>query len=138
MTTIIAAVLYGNIGIKVFYENVLRTYFKAPSMLSTKGRIIFSVTVVLYWFLAWVIAVGIPFLGALITLVGSLFILQFTYTFPPVLCLGFWMQIDAMKGDRPWEPGMIAGSNRVDTWKDMSRFKRGFKKYWYAKAFLVS
>lgn len=48
-STIVAAVLYGNIGCKVFYENVLRAYFKVPSMLSKQGRVIFSVTVFMYW-----------------------------------------------------------------------------------------
>lgn len=134
----VAAVLYGNIGIKVFYENVLRAYFKAPSMLTKRGRVIFGVSVIMYWFIAWIIGVAVPSLNALVTLVGSAFILQFTYTFPPVLCLGYWMQIDAMKGDNPWEPGMVPGSNRVDTWKQMSRWKRGLARYWYAKIFLVS
>ena len=106
-------------------------------MLSMKGRIIFGSTVIIYWFIAWIIAVGVPSLSALITLVGSAFILQFTYTFPPILCCGFWMQYDAMKGDNPWVPGMEPGTNRIDTWKDKSRWARGFRKYWYAKAFLV-
>lgn len=48
------------------------------------------------------------------------------------------MQKDAIAGDRPWEPGMVPGSNRVDTWKQASRWRRGFKPYWYIKTFLVS
>ncbi|KAF2485816.1 transmembrane amino acid transporter protein-domain-containing protein [Neohortaea acidophila] len=136
-TIMIAAVLYGNIGVKVFYENVLRAYFKFPSFLAGRGRLYFALTVIVYWAVAYVIAVTIPFLSALVTIVGALFILQFTYTFPPLLCVGFWMQIDALKGDRPWEPGMVPGSNRVDTWKDKSRWSRGFSKFWYAKAFLI-
>ncbi len=138
ITTMVAAVLYGNIGVKVFYENVLRAYFKAPSMLTSKGRILFGTTVTAYWGLAWVIGVAIPSLSALVTLVGTLFILQFTYTFPPALCLGYWMQLDAAKADNAWDPSMAPGANRVDTWKQKSRWVRGFKKYWYVKAFLVS
>lgn len=64
---------------------------------------------------------------------GASCILQFTYTFPSLLLLGHWVQRDAMKGDRTWEPGMEPWSNRVDSWKDLSRWKRGFKPYWYAK-----
>ena len=138
LTLVIAAVLYGNIGVKVFYQNVLRQYFKAPSMLTTRGRMIFSSTVFAYWGLAWVIAVAVPSIAALITLVGAMFILQFTYTFPPLLALGYWMQRDAMREDGRWEPGMAPASNRIDTWKQASRWKRGFKRYWYAKSFLVS
>ena len=106
-------------------------------MLSKKGRLIFSGSVVLYWALAWIIAVAIPSLGALYTLIGAGFILQFTYTFPPVLLLGHWMQLDAMKADAPWTPGMAPGSNRIYTWKQKSRWVRGFKKYWYLKSLLV-
>lgn len=137
ISTMVAAVLYGNIGVKVFYENVLRAYFKAPSMMtSNKGRLLWSISVTAYWVIAWVIGSAIPNLTALITLVGSAFILQFTYTFPPVLLLGYWMQRDAMKADSEWRPGMAPGSTRIDTWKDLSRWKRGFKKYWYIKLFL--
>lgn len=106
-------------------------------MLSKKGRLIFSSTVVVYWAVAWIIAVAVPSLGALFTLVGAAFILQFTYTFPPILLLGHWMQLDAMKADNPWRPGMVPGSNRIDTWRQKSRWVRGFKRYWYLKSLLV-
>lgn len=137
-STFVACVLYGNIGVKVFYENVLRAYFKAPSLLSNKGRLIWAVTVCCYWIIAWVIGSAIPNITALVTLVGAACILQFTYTFPPILLLGHWMQMDAMKADNPWTPGVEPGSNRIDTWKDKSRWIRGFKRYWYVKVFLVS
>lgn len=139
ISTMVAAVLYSNIGVKVFYENVLRAYFKAPPMMaSAKSRLLWSVSVIAYWVVAWILGSAIPNLVALITLVGSAFILQFTYTFPPILLMGYWMQRDAMKADGEWRPGMAPGSTRIDTWRDMSRWKRGFKKYWYIKLFLVS
>lgn len=42
----------------------------------------------------------------------------------------------AMIADRPWSPGMIPFSNRVDSWKDASRWKRGLAPLWYVKVFL--
>jgi hypothetical protein len=42
-------------------------------MLSKKGRLLFSSTVVVYWGIAWIISVAIPSLGALFTLVGAAF-----------------------------------------------------------------
>ena len=42
ITGIIAAGLYGNIGIKVAYYNIIEGWFKGPSLLSKKGRIIWS------------------------------------------------------------------------------------------------
>lgn len=138
ITNIIAAVLYGNIGVKVFYENVLRACFKAPSLVSKNGRIFWACTVVGYWAVAWIVGSAIPNITALITLVGAACILHFTYTFPPILLLGYWVQVDASKADNAWTPGMVPLSNRVDSWKNKSRWVRGLKKYWYAKVFLVS
>ncbi|KZP18705.1 hypothetical protein FIBSPDRAFT_893296 [Athelia psychrophila] len=137
VSTAIASVLYANIGVKVLYENVLRAYFHAPELVTPKGRIVWTSSVIVYWALAWVIGSAIPNITALVTLVGAACILQFTYTFPPILLCGHWMQRDALLGDQPWEPGMAPGSNRIDTWRDLSRWKRGFLPYWYYKVFLI-
>ncbi len=51
-------------------------------------------------------------------------IFQFTYTFPPLFMLALDMHIDAAEADTPWQPGQPYV--RVDTWKDWSRWKRGF------------
>ena len=107
-------------------------------MFSPRGRWYWSATVIAYWLVAWILGSAIPSINALVTLVGAACILQFTYTFPPVLALGYWVQIDAGKADNPWAPGMAAKSNRIDSWRDKSRWVRGFKKYWYVKVFLVS
>lgn len=121
----------------MFYQNVLREYFNAPALTTRHGSIIWSITMSLYWVFAWVVGSAVPNLNALVTLIGAACILQFTYTFPPILLLGFWVQKDAIVGDRPWQPGQPAWSNRVDTWRDVSRWKRGFALYWYAKVGLV-
>ncbi|KAL1407918.1 hypothetical protein Q8F55_004713 [Vanrija albida] len=133
----LAGVLYANVGVKVFYQNVLREYFGAPTLATRRGSVIWSITMALYWALAWVVGSAVPNLNALVTLIGAACILQFTYTFPPILLLGFWVQKDAIAGDLPWQPGQPAWSNRVDTWRDLSRWKRGFRPYWYAKLGLV-
>lgn len=83
-----------------------------------------------------VIGSAIPNISSLSTLIGAACILQFTYTFPPLLLLGWWMQKDACAGDKPWEPGMEKWANRVDSWRQASRWKRGLRKHWYAKLFL--
>ncbi|RSH93075.1 hypothetical protein EHS25_007428 [Saitozyma podzolica] len=135
--TTVAAVLYANIGVKVFYQNVLREYFHAPDFTSSKGRWYWSASVIVYWAVAWILGSAIPNITSLVTLIGAACILQFTYTFPPILLCAYWMQIDAMKGDTQWQPGMAPGSGRVDTWRNASRWKRGFRPYWYLKTFLI-
>lgn len=135
-STAIATVLYANVGVKLIYHNILRTYFRAPTLSSKRGSYLWSILVIFYWAIAWVIGSAIPNISALSTLIGAACILQFTYTFPPLLLLGWWMQKDACEGDRPWEPGMAKWQNRVDTWRQGSRWKRGLKKHWYVKVFL--
>ena len=43
ITALIAALLYGNIGIKIFYAAVLRDVFRMPPLDDTKGKWIFVV-----------------------------------------------------------------------------------------------
>ena len=52
-----AAGLYGNIGIKVLYANVLEELFGFPAMVSRKGRYVWTVIVVIYWSIAFVVSV---------------------------------------------------------------------------------
>ncbi|KAL1407205.1 hypothetical protein Q8F55_006621 [Vanrija albida] len=137
VSTGVAAVLYANIGVKVFYQNVLREYLSAPALTTRRGAILWSITVVIYWCIAWVVGSAIPNLNSLVTIVGAACILQFTYTFPPLLLVGFWVQHDAMRDDAPWEPGMEEWAGRVDSWREWSRWKRGFAPYWWAKGFLL-
>ncbi|GMK56337.1 hypothetical protein CspeluHIS016_0301770 [Cutaneotrichosporon spelunceum] len=133
----IIAVMYSHIGAKVFYRNVMRGYFKAPSLTSSKSTLYWSAVVCGYWAVAWVIGSAVPNITDLNTVVGAACILQFTYTFPPALLVGHWVQRDALKGDSVWEPGIEPGSNRVDSWSDKSRWRRGFRPYWFAKLFLM-
>lgn len=134
----VIAILYAHIGCKVFYRNILRGYFKAPSLTSSKSTIYWCLTVIGYFALAWVLGSAIPNITDLNTIVGAACILQFTYTFPPMLLVGHWVQRDAIAGDNPWQPGIEPWSNRVDTWWCLSRWKRGFRRHWYAKITLVS
>ncbi|BEJ11713.1 hypothetical protein CspHIS471_0201730 [Cutaneotrichosporon sp. HIS471] len=133
----IIAVMYSHIGCKVFYRNVMRGYFKAPSLTSTKSTLYWSAVVCGYWTVAWVVGSAIPNITDLNTVVGAACILQFTYTFPSALLVGHWVQRDAIKGDNKWEPGIEPWSNRLDSWRDKSRWRRGFKPYWYAKVVLM-
>jgi hypothetical protein len=77
--------------------------------------------VLLYWALAFVIASAIPQVQTIAGLVAAICIMQFTYTFPPLLLVAYQMIKDAAIDD----PG--------DTWKNWSRWRRGFfsgKCYW--------
>jgi hypothetical protein len=57
---LIAATLYGNIGIKVLYNNVFMEFFNSPSLLTKKGKILWACIVPFYWIIAFILAASIP------------------------------------------------------------------------------
>jgi hypothetical protein len=135
ITGIIAAGLYGNIGIKVVYINVVEDWLKGPRLLSPRGRIIWTGLVFAYWSLSFIVASAIPQVGPMSALVAAIAIMQFTYTFPPFLRFGYDVITDAMAADAPYVPGQ-GTRGRVDTWRDWSRWRRGlFGGRWYFKLF---
>ncbi|KAK3848099.1 MAG: transmembrane amino acid transporter protein-domain-containing protein [Linnemannia gamsii] len=125
ITGIIAAALYGNIGIKIIYANIIEDWFKGPPLLSRKGHAIWSVMVVVYWALAFVVGSAIPQVENISSLIAAICIMQFSYTFPPALRLGYDVLTDAMSEDAVYVPGN-GTLGRKDSWKDSSRWRRGF------------
>ncbi|KAJ7890531.1 transmembrane amino acid transporter [Mycena olivaceomarginata] len=132
---IIAAGLYGNIGIKVVYHTIVEDWFRGPPLLSAKGRYIWSTMVCLYWALAFIIGSAIPQIQTINGVVAAIGIMQFTYTFPPLLRLGYDVISDAMVADEPYDPH-LGRYQRIDSWNQWSRWKRGlFSGRWYFKLF---
>lgn len=78
--------------------------------------------------LAFVIGSAIPQVQSIIGLIASIAIMQFTYTFPPLLRFGYDVITDAMATDAPFVPGKGA-SGRADGWNQWSRWKR-VSVYW--------
>ncbi|KAI8601163.1 transmembrane amino acid transporter protein-domain-containing protein [Dissophora ornata] len=124
VTGIIAAGLYGNIGIKVAYINIVEDWFKGPSLLSRKGHAIWAVMVIVYWALAYIVGSAVPQVENISSLIAAICIMQFSYTFPPILRFGYDVLTDAMSEDSLYVPGN-GTAGRVDTWKDASRWRRG-------------
>lgn len=73
--------------------------------------------------IAFVIGSAIPQVQTIIGLIASIAIMQFTYTFPPLLRFGYDVMTDAMVADQPFLPGKGV-SGRVDGWHQWSRWKR--------------
>jgi len=122
---LIAACLYGNIGIKVLYNNVGRDLFKAPILESKTGKWLWVIIVPIYWALAFIIAMAVPQITNFSAFVAALCILQFTYTFPPILMVGFKTQRDAILPDETFDPA-TGQTNHVDS--GLKRWIRGYKK----------
>ncbi|KAG1743824.1 transmembrane amino acid transporter protein-domain-containing protein [Suillus lakei] len=122
---LIAAALYGNIGVKVIYNNILVEIFNFPQLTVTRGKYYFAISVVVYWSIAFVIGSAVPQISNISALVAAVCIFQFSYTFPPFMILGYCMQVDAIKGDGEFDINN-PHAPRVDTWRDLSRWERAF------------
>jgi hypothetical protein len=99
VAALIAAGLYGNIGIKVFYNNILIDIFSAPPLTTTRGKIIYASIVPIWWSIAFIIAAAIPDYFGFVSIIAASMLLNLTYTFPPFFALGFDIQRHAVRGD---------------------------------------
>jgi Transmembrane amino acid transporter protein len=97
LAAFIAAALYGNIGIKVFYNNILLDFFKAPPITSKPGKIIYAAMVPIWWTIAFVIAAAIPDYFGFVSVISASMLLNLTYTFPPLFALGYDIQRNAIR-----------------------------------------
>ena len=132
---LIAAGLYGNIGIKVLYNNVLMELFNAPPITTKQGRMLFGAIVPIYWSIAFVIAAAIPDYFGFVSVIAAFCILQFSYTFPPILHLVYTMQKEsALEGE-----GFDARTGltkHIDS--GVKRYIRGFMaRKWYINVWHV-
>ena len=129
LSGIIAATLYGNIGIKVIYNNVLMELFKAPPLITRQGKILWAIIVPIYWTLAFIIAASIPDFFGLTSITAAVCFVQFTYTFPAMIGLGFYVQRNAMSSEEGFDPA-TGQTKRIDS--GMKRLIRGFfgKRAW--------
>ncbi len=125
---LIAALLYGNIGVKVFYSAVLRDVFHLPPLDKKAGKWLWVAVVPIYWGLAFIVGAAIPQISYLSSFVGAACILQFSYTFPPILKIGYNIQKDAMRDGEGFDPstGQVIRHDHGFT-----RWKRGFLKKWH-------
>ena len=132
VTSLIAALLYGNIGIKVLYNNVCMDLFGFPALSTRSGKLLWVACVPVYWGLSFIIAAAIPQVSNLQALIGALCILQFSYTFPPLFMVGYITMRDAMLPGDGYDPstGRVV---RQDS--GVKRIMRGFMKRWWLNGF---
>lgn len=137
VSALIAAALYGNIGIKVLYNNIFVEFLHAPPLTEQKGKMLWVAVIPVYWSIAYVIAAGIPDFSGLTGVVAAFCILQFTYTFPPLLSIAYLVKKNAMLVDEGEGFDPVTGTV---TRKDggLKRFMRGFfAGRWYMNFFNI-
>lgn len=128
MSNVPNLVMYFNIGMKTIYIEVFQEVFDFPPITTTKGRWMWYALGPVYWVIAFIVAASVPNLGGISGLVGALLILNFTYTFPAILYVGYNCQIGARLPGEGFNP-----ATRVTTRHDTGykRWVRGFMKNWH-------
>ena len=125
LAALIAAALYGNIGIKVFYNNVLMELFNAPPMITKRGKYLYATIVPVWWIIAFVIAASIPDYFGFVSVIAASTLMNLTYSIPPLIALGFDLQRNAIKFEQGegFDPSTGAVKREGSTW---ARYRRGF------------
>lgn len=108
--------------------------FNFPPLYKTKGRIAWYIMGPLYWILAFIVAAAVPNLGGLVSFIGGLFALNFTYSFPVILYLGYRVT-DGAKLEGEGFDQYTGVTTQHD--KGVKRLMRGFMKTWYINIPLV-
>ncbi|KAF2147650.1 oligopeptide transporter protein [Myriangium duriaei CBS 260.36] len=114
ISTVIAGGLYGNIGLKIFYQNVVERFLHGPSLLTRKGRFAWSALVIIFWWVGFVIGAAIPQVQTLSGMVGAVTNMHFTYSFPTGFTFLYLVQLDATTDDEAYSPGKA--SRRSHRW----------------------
>lgn len=109
--------------------------FRAPPITTKKGRILFGSIVPIYWSIAFVVAAAIPDYFGFVSIIASFCIVQFSYTFPPLLHLAYSIQKDAATAGEGFDE-RTGVAKRSDS--GIKRYVRGFvAKRWYVKVWHV-
>ena len=104
IAALIAAGLYGNIGIKVFYNNILMELVNAPPLITRNGKILYACIVPVWWIIAFIIAAAIPDYFGFVSVISASTLLNLTYLIPPFCALGFDIQRNAMRQGEGFDP----------------------------------
>jgi hypothetical protein len=130
---LIAAGLYGNIGIKVLYNQLLIDLFNFPPLTTTRGKYIWAAIVPVYWSIAFIVAASIPDFFGLVAVVAAFCVVQFCYSFPPLLALGYFIKKNALRDGEGFD-ATTGAVTRHDT--GIKRWMRGFfAGNWYMNVF---
>jgi len=122
---LIVAGLYGNIGIKVLYNNIFMDLFNAPPLITTSGKILYAAIVPVWWTIAFIIAAAIPDYFGFVSVMSASMLLNLTYTLPPFFALGFDIQKNALRVEQGegFDPATGEVRRSVST---VRRWVRGF------------
>ncbi|EHK26988.1 uncharacterized protein TRIVIDRAFT_175758 [Trichoderma virens Gv29-8] len=128
ITGAIACLMYMNVGMKTVYVEVFQEILGLPPITTRKGRWLWYALGPIYWALAFVVGAAVPNLNGISGIVGALLILNFTYTFPAFLYIGYRVKVDAALPGEGFDPATGVTTRHDAGWK---RWARGFKVNWH-------
>ncbi|KAJ7241032.1 hypothetical protein B0H12DRAFT_47901 [Mycena haematopus] len=120
----------------VIYNNIFVEIFRAPNLTTPVGKWLWAGLIPVYWAIAFVLAAGIPNFSGLTSVVAAFCILHFTYTFPPMLSLMFWMKRHALQEGEGFDP---ATGQTIRHDSGFRRMARGFmaRRWWVNVANII-
>ncbi|OQE37964.1 hypothetical protein PENCOP_c009G02656 [Penicillium coprophilum] len=125
IAALICAGLYGNIGVKIVYNNILMDIFGFPPLDTRVGKIVYASLVPVWWTIAFLIAAGIPDYVGFVSVISASMLLNLTFTMPPVFALAFDIQKNAIRAEAGEEFNPTTGEVlRTET--TAARWIRGF------------
>ena len=146
IAALIAGGLYGNIGIKVFYNNILMDIFSAPPLVTRRGKIFYAIIVPIWWTIAFIIAAAIPDYFGFVSVISASTLLNLAYTLPPLFAVGYDVQKNAHREDEGEGFDPITGQVKRHG-ATVQRWMRGFlsggpvqvaQNVWHVIYFLAS
>ena len=102
-------------------------YFRFPNLGTRAGKSAWIADAPIYWAVAFLIAAAVPQASNLSGFIAAACILQFTYTFPPLLHIGFLVKKDALQPGEGYDPA-TGNTVRLDT--GMKRWAHGYMQRW--------
>lgn len=118
----LAAVLYGNVGLKAAYNGIFVPDFNFPLLSTRKGSILWPGMVVIYWAVAYIIGSAIPSISTLVSIIGAFCIYNLSYSFPFMFLLALMWRSDAGSLDSFDLTSMTV--TKVDSYRNWSRWQR--------------
>ncbi|CCH41980.1 N amino acid transport system protein [Wickerhamomyces ciferrii] len=136
ITGMIAAGLYMHVGLKSMYKNIVVDIFKGPNIDVRNGKYMWAIFAIGYWIVSFIISAAVPQLSNIAAISAAACALQFTYSFPALMTATLQIRKDSLLGDGLFDP-KTDRCERSDSWKDFSRWKRGFFKQWHWNTFNI-
>lgn len=122
---LIATCLYTNVGLKIAYAEVLQP-MGLPPLTTKTGKVWWAILVPVIWAIGFVLAPAIPQLAYTSSFGGALFGIGFSYVFPALGALSYFIRQDAVVADAEVFDEATRTYHYVDHgWK---RFCRAVKK----------